>query len=91
MKRELYLKVTVDCENYDDVVDELILEDSGILDRVKDGVFIEPIDLSLFELKANRVEIIDENGRAYVNWRKTNKIRVSMQDDNRTLKIFIIL
>lgn len=37
----------------------------------------------------NRVEVIDENGRSYVNWKPNNKITLSIQDDNRTLKIFI--
>jgi len=37
----------------------------------------------------NRVEIIDENGRSYVNWKKDNKVEYSLQDNGRTLKIFI--
>lgn len=36
-----------------------------------------------------RVEVIDQNGRSYVNWKPTNKVRLSMQDDGRTAKIFI--
>lgn len=36
-----------------------------------------------------RVEVIDQNGRSYVNWKLTNKVRLSMQDDGRTAKIFI--
>jgi len=36
-----------------------------------------------------RVEVIDENGRSYVNWNKDNKVEISMQDDDRTIKIFI--
>ena len=43
------------------------------------------IDLS----KVNRVEVIDENGRSYVNWKPTNKTSISMQDDGKTLKVFI--
>lgn len=37
----------------------------------------------------NRVEVIDENGRSYVNWTPTNKTEISFQDGNRTLKVFI--
>ncbi|MBK9634366.1 MAG: hypothetical protein IPO64_07555 [Bacteroidetes bacterium] len=37
----------------------------------------------------NRVEVIDQNGRSYVNWKPTNKTMISFQDDNRTLKVFI--
>jgi len=36
-----------------------------------------------------RVEVIDEKGRSYVNWKPTNKVRLSIQDDGRTAKIFI--
>lgn len=36
-----------------------------------------------------RVEVIDKNGRSYVNWDKNNRVTISMQDDFQTLKIFI--
>lgn len=39
--RTIILKVQIDFENYDDVTDELILEDSGILDSLKEGVSVE--------------------------------------------------
>ena len=39
--------------------------------------------------KVTRVEVIDENGRRYVNWDDKNKVELSYQDDGRTLKIFI--
>lgn len=39
--------------------------------------------------KANRIEVIDETGRAYVNWQADNKIGISVQDDGKTIKIFI--
>ena len=39
--------------------------------------------------KCTRVEVIDQEGRSYVNWKPTNKVRLSMQDDGRTAKIFI--
>lgn len=38
--------------------------------------------------KVTRVEVIDENGRSYVNW-NCKSVELSMQDDNRTLKVFI--
>lgn len=34
-----------------------------------------------------RVEVIDEHGRAYVNYRAT-QVSISLQDGERTLKIF---
>ena len=39
--------------------------------------------------KVTRVEVIDDNGRSYVNWKEDNKIEVLFQDNNRTMKIFI--
>lgn len=44
----------------------------------------------LFKLpKVTRVEVIDQKGRNYVNQKSTNKVELSIQDSNRTLKIFI--
>ncbi len=37
----------------------------------------------------NRVEVIDQKGRTYVNWKPTNKVELSLQDDKKTLKVFI--
>lgn len=38
----------------------------------------------------NRFEVIDDTGRAYVKYLKDNEsIKYSLQDDNRTLKVFI--
>ena len=36
-----------------------------------------------------RVEVIDQNGRSYVSWDDRNEVKISVQDDGRTLKIFI--
>jgi hypothetical protein len=36
-----------------------------------------------------RVEVIDHTGRSYVNWNILNKVTVSLQDDGRTLKVFV--
>jgi hypothetical protein len=40
-------------------------------------------------VKVTRVEVIDDEGRQFVNWDKKNKVELSYQDDGRTLKIFI--
>ena len=38
----------------------------------------------------NRLEVIDKTGRAYTHYFSGNeKVRYSLQDNNRTLKIFI--
>lgn len=39
--------------------------------------------------KVNRVEVIDQKGRSYVNWKPTNEIKLSFQDGGKTLKVFI--
>jgi len=39
--------------------------------------------------KINRVEVITAIGRAYVNWDEKNNIQLDLQDDGRTLKVFI--
>lgn len=44
MKREIIVKVIIDWEDYDDVDDQLILDDCGIYDSLKYGVYIEQMD-----------------------------------------------
>ncbi len=39
--------------------------------------------------KVTRVEVIDQEGRSYVNWDDNNKVELSFQDEGRTLKVFI--
>ena len=39
--------------------------------------------------RVTRLEVIDETGRAYVKYMKDESIHFSLQDDDRTLKIFI--
>jgi len=39
--------------------------------------------------RITRVEVIDENGRSYVNWKDDNDITASHQDGGRTLKVFV--
>ena len=46
--------------------------------------------------KVNRVEVIDHTksledggGREYVFWEESAKVTLSLQDDGRTLKVFI--
>ena len=39
--------------------------------------------------KVTRVEVVDQNGRAYTNWKPTNKVELSLQDNGKTLKVFI--
>lgn len=39
--------------------------------------------------KITRIEVIDENGRSYVNWDKHNVVSYQLQDDGKTLKVFV--
>lgn len=39
--------------------------------------------------KVTRVEVIGENGREYINFHPDNIVQTDIQDDGRTLKIFI--
>jgi len=39
--------------------------------------------------RVTRVEVIDDQGRAYTMWDNNFNVTVQMQDDNRTLKIFV--
>lgn len=39
--------------------------------------------------KVGRIEVIDSKGRTYVNQKQGNKVRLSFQDNGKTLKVFI--
>ena len=41
------------------------------------------------ERNITRVEVIDQEGRSYVNWDAKNSVFTSIQDEGRTLKVFI--
>lgn len=43
--------------------------------------------LPLYSIK--RIEVIDSNGRSYMNWKENNRVEIQSQDNDRTLKIFI--
>jgi hypothetical protein len=40
--------------------------------------------------KVTRVEIIDGAGRSYSSWDDNNYVQTQLQDNGRTLKIFIL-
>lgn len=52
------------------------------------GFFLQDLALTAWP-RITRVEVIDENGRSYVNRNDNNKVNVQIQDDGQTLKIFI--
>jgi hypothetical protein len=57
-------------------------------DDMEELVITKELELN-FLTKVTRVEVIDQNGRSYINWDKNNSVTYSLQDQNRTLKIFI--
>lgn len=61
-------------------------EQQELLDDSEGIAMMSPV--TLLE-KVNRVEVIDEDSRSYVNWKLTNKTELSFQDDGKTLKVFI--
>jgi hypothetical protein len=92
MKAIVFLK-----ENYDGFFDEFSKQEiQDILQAMEEyhkkrlTLTDDVASLSIKELpNCNRVEVIDQKGRSYVNWKPNNKVRLSMQDDGRTAKIFI--
>lgn len=57
-------------------------------DNGKELDISEIIEMLSMEL-VHRVEVIDELGRSYVNNKSKNRVELSIQDEGRTLKIFI--
>lgn len=39
--------------------------------------------------RVTRVEVIDQKGRSYVNFKQNNEVELELQDDGLTLKVFI--
>ena len=40
--------------------------------------------------EVTRVEVIDNKGRSYVTWEPENKTFFMLQDEGRTLKVFVL-
>ena len=41
------------------------------------------------KIRVTRIEVIDQSGRSYVNWDESNDVTWQLQDDGRTLKVFV--
>jgi len=79
----------------DEEIEELRIKKQTIKEELYDKVKMEMFKASS-ELegidydKVNRIEVIDDTGRGYIKYLKGDeKVRYELQDDNRTLKIFI--
>lgn len=62
---------------------------TDLYDETGKELTIEEVFAKLPIDKITRIEVVDDAGRAYTNWYKTNKISLSIQDESRTLKVFI--
>jgi len=65
---------------------ELFDKDGKLLTVTEVMTMLPPITLLD---KVNRVEIIERGERSYVNCKSTNKTEISLQDNGKTLKVFI--
>lgn len=65
------------------------MENTGMYDINGNELSFTDVINKLDTSTINRVEVIDEKGRSYVNWKPSNQTQIMIQDNNRTLKIFI--
>ena len=82
--KKLAKKHLIALQGYD--VNETI-EIFGVGKLYDEIVESEKTDISTEEV--TRVEVIDDTGRAYVNRNQDNAVEVQLQDNGRTLKVFI--
>lgn len=82
--KKLAKKHLIALQGYD--IDETI-EIYGVGRLYDEIVEIEKTDISTEQV--TRVEVIDNTGRAYVNWNPDNAVEVQLQDNGKTLKVFI--
>lgn len=71
-------------------------DEQAIIDAMDEYAEQQTKNLPLFDVvtqlplqKVARLEVIDEKGRSYINWKPTNKVTMEFQDDCRTLKLFV--
>lgn len=65
------------------------MENTGLFNAEGKALSIADVLAMLPTITINRVEVIDENGRSYVNWKPTNKTKLQVQDNGRTLKVLV--
>ena len=65
------------------------MENTGLFNAEGKALSIADVMDMLPTAMINRVEVIDEKGRSYVNWKPTNRTELQVQDNGRTLKIFV--
>jgi hypothetical protein len=65
------------------------MENTGLFNAEGKAMNIAEVMAMLPTAMINRIEVIDENGRSYVNWDRKNTTELHVQDNGRTLKVFI--
>ena len=65
------------------------MENTGLFNAEGKALSIVDVMAMLPTAMINRVEVIDEKGRSYVNWKPTNRTELKVQDNGRTLKVFV--
>ena len=65
------------------------MENTGLFNAENKALSITDVMAMLPTAMINRVEVIDEKGRSYVNWKPTNRTKLQVQDNGRTLKVFV--
>lgn len=65
------------------------MENTGLYNAEGKALSIADVMAMLPTTMINRVEVIDENGRSYVNWKPNNRTELQVQDNGRTLKVFV--
>ena len=66
------------------------MENTGLFNAEGKALSIADVMAMLPTAMITRVEVIDEKGRSYVNWKPTNRIELQVQDNGRTLKVFCV-
>lgn len=64
-------------------------ENTGLFNAEGKPLTMDEVISMLPTSMINRVEVIDDAGRSYVNWKPANRTWLQIQDAGRTLKIFI--
>ena len=65
------------------------MENTGLFNAEGKALSIADVMDMLPTEMINRVEVIDEKGRSYVNWKPANRTELQIQDNGRTLKVFV--
>ena len=66
------------------------MENTGLFNAEGKELSIADVMAMLPTEMINRIEVIDEKGRSYVNWKPKNRTELQVQDNGKTLKVFVM-